>query len=195
MKRVNQLLCLTLLVAHTSGCATTGYWADRRQDLTDVAHVDVTMFSVGVAANAGPAIVGLHRTAGSCGDGGRVKIGLGGVQAVSTCGQYAGVVFPISRIKEKTRSNGGYGTEAPPWGSVGLDIGLILGLGVRFDVVELADLVLGLGGIDIIDDDVSKKEVLTLEQRRQNRDAALREQKQSNHQIQNIGTNAPNSDL
>ena len=36
---------------------------------------------------------------------------------------------------------------------------------------------------------------LTLEQRRQLRDAYLKNQEKSNNQMQNIGTNAPNSDL
>jgi hypothetical protein len=74
-----------------------------------------------------------------------------------------------------------------------------------FNPGELLDFVLGWTTLDIFHDDLNKKAEreaikaasrpqLTLEQRRQLREAYLKEQEKSNNVLQNIGTNAPNSE-
>ncbi|MEK7270447.1 MAG: hypothetical protein AAB215_05825 [Planctomycetota bacterium] len=151
----------------TAGCASEGYFGDRMQDLTDVAHVDVTGLSVGVAANVGPVGLGafdMLRLSDSLPGGARVKIGLGGVylaRSFGTPGLYVGLLFPIIHnlgdTKRDVSDHAGdwYGRTYPAWGSVGADVGVGLGLGARVDPIELADFLLGFGLIDLANDDVS----------------------------------------
>lgn len=151
--RARRLVLITLIIASLSGCAV-GYWADRAADLTDVAHVDLTGWSLGLAANVGPAIAGAHGISGPDGDGLRFKLGLGGIETSKTSGGQTGLVFPFTKYRSTTRGDKVYGTTGPGLGSVGFDLGAFYGVGAHVDVVELLDFLLGLAGCDILDDDL-----------------------------------------
>jgi hypothetical protein len=155
-----------------AGCT---YVANRLNDLSDVAHVDLTV-SMGLLANVGPAVLGAEWTPD------RLQLGLGGPQWIefgtgpSDEGQTAyGYVVRCERLDVAARWYGlpmeslktepqGYGKSSPPWGSIGVEVGVPvplpgvmlfpLGVGVHADVVELADFVTGFGGVDILGDDL-----------------------------------------
>ena len=157
MKNILQTLSTILLLAPLlSGCATNGnsYFAQRRADLTDVAHADLVGFSFGIAANVGPAVLGHNKVEGFMRKGERIKLGLGGIKTTNLDeGATTGVLVPISRINVDTQDGQMYSTKDPTWGSIGLDAGFIYGVGIHFDVVEFADFLLGVVGLDIIGDD------------------------------------------
>jgi hypothetical protein len=133
------------LIAFLAGCSSISpYMKDRARDLTDVAHIDVTCMSVGVGVNVGPSLLGFNSVSAPCGDGKRLKFGLG-----------------ILSSKAESRSSSTYGKTFPPWGSVGGDVGLIFGLSARADVVELVDFFLGIATVDILKDDEGIEAKLT----------------------------------
>ena len=109
--------------------------------------------SVGVGVNVGPAVLGFSSVSAPCGDGERLKFGLGIPEGRKVQEFYAGAVWPILSSKAKSRSSSTYGKTFPPWGSVGCDAGLFFGMSARADVVELMDFILGIAAVDILKDD------------------------------------------
>jgi len=133
---------------------TKGYWHDRLADLSDILHIDATAVAAGAVLNAGPAVVGTMGVTAPDGDGMRVGIGLGGPRKeIRTSGMCGGAVWPISKLRERNRSLAGYGRDAPGWGSIGGDIGIAWAVGLRFDVVEFVDFLVGFTGQDVVEDD------------------------------------------
>lgn len=134
------------------------YCTDRADDLTDVMNVNASCFSCGLGVNIGPILIGGFRAGSIFGAGGMTAMGFGGMHYIGDC-EYFGLLYPFK--KEETwgsglpgwRSEVGYGQHYPAWGSVGFDLGLLFGCGVRFDVVEAADFVLGWTGVDFLEDD------------------------------------------
>ena len=157
-----KLTAVSLLVFFMTSCA---YLEDRRQDLTDMAHVDYTELAIGVSVNAGPVIVGAFEVGHIMNSAGkRVKLGLGGVQNEKQRGETVGVVFPISRSQIDTYEDDFYKGESPALGSIGFDLGFIFGIGARVDAVEAVDFVLGIFGIDILGDDKASEEMRSKEE-------------------------------
>ncbi len=151
-------LVAPFLALALGGCSSA-YWLDRASDLTDAAHVELNAASAGVAANAGPAVLGFYGIGGAC-TGSRVQLGLGGVREVWSNGIESGVLVPFSHIEDEpfwkwdhAPRQPYYGKEAPAWGSVGLDFGFVFGFGARVDFVELCDFFAGWVGFDLVDDD------------------------------------------
>jgi hypothetical protein len=150
---------LVLILALTFFISSCTYLEDRRQDLTDMANVNVSAFSIGLGVNAGPAIAGYHKIEGLMGgSGARGKLGLGGVQDNKERGDYYGVGLPLSWAENKDHKDSFYKKHSPAWTSVGFDLGLIFGVGARADALEALDFVLGLFLIDILDDDRAVEE-------------------------------------
>jgi hypothetical protein len=153
MRKALALLCL---LPFLTGCT---YTANRLNDLIDVARVDLLSGHVGPLVNVGPFMLGSETA-----QGGRLSLGLGGFQVASESGQAAGFLVAQSRFNEWGRryflasaysaGYSAYGHAAPPWGSVGADVGLGgIGVGAHADVVELLDFVFGIIGWDIAGDD------------------------------------------
>ena len=63
------------------------------------------------------------------------------------------VILPESQLSFSDPPSG-YGRQTPGWGSVGMEVSFILGVGAHADVVELADFVAGWFGQDISGDDL-----------------------------------------
>ena len=144
---------ILILAAFGAGCASP-YWSDRAHDLSDVAHVDINFPSLGVSANAGPAILGAHVLASPCSGGIRTKYGLAGSEEAKPCGLTMGLVVPMCHENNgDARSRLGYGSRAPAWGSVGIDVGFMYGFSARVDLVEFLDSLLGWTTLDILRDD------------------------------------------
>jgi len=151
--RITSILFLYVTV---TGCA---YLEDRRQDLTDVAHVNGTACGTGIAVNVGPALVGFYEILGFTRRGGtRAKLGLGGYQQNKEDGEILGVIVPMDFATNLSYKDNFYKEHSPGWGSVGFDMGLIFGIGARVDVVEALDFILGIFTIDLLNDDSSFKE-------------------------------------
>ena len=156
MKHILKIALLIATVACGTGC-TTGYWIDRGADLTDVAHVDMHGWSLGAAVNVGPAIVGYHSIFDDRSGGTRDMFGLGGHQQSESDGTTSGLIIPFGWRKEECRSESFYKRHSPTLGSIGFDMGLVVGIGARIDFVELIDLILGFCGVDILNDDLERK--------------------------------------
>ncbi len=158
---------LLLLILVTSLCSCA-YMENRRKDLTDIVNINATAVSVGLAANVGPLSLGYFENNGIIGgSGGRVKLGLGGVVVEQERGAYSGVVYPFEFMEGETRSDNFYNENLPAFGSVGIDLGFIVGIGVEVDFVQAVDFLLGIFTIDILDDDVEGKEEESAEEEEQ----------------------------
>jgi hypothetical protein len=150
------------------GCSDISpYTANRLSDLTDVAHVDITFFSLGFVVNVGPMLIGAETLIPNSDQGShQYRMGFGGQQEVTVGYAADGLVVPFCRERVISRKYGClvttldqmeddyYWKHVPTWGSAGISAGLLVGLGVHVDVVELADLVLGFRGYDIVRDDL-----------------------------------------
>jgi hypothetical protein len=170
------LLCLAvclLLGMVAGGCAVptsfSGYLEDRRQDLIDVLHVDLCGWQMGALAYVGPLQLGyvdnvtLDFSGGFdlWGAGGAahqsrpnvVQAGLGGIRKIHRSGEASGLLIPISRWHEQRSTFGPRPKPCPSWFSIGLTAGYYPGLGVEFDVLELADFLIGFVCLDIGDDE------------------------------------------
>lgn len=75
MKQTMFLMAVVGITVLTSGCATTGYWADRRQDAMDVLTVQVG-YGLGAKARVGPVQTGLLADIGGVGVRGGEALGL-----------------------------------------------------------------------------------------------------------------------
>ena len=76
-------VALLTLALTCQGCRVLEgtYMGNRLDDLTDVAHVEVTGMSLGALANVGPLLLGYERHHGIFWSPGRTKLGLGGRSA------------------------------------------------------------------------------------------------------------------
>lgn len=152
MKKFILLISLTFLTS----CSTT-YWNNRRHDLTDMAHLRFQKISLGADVNVAHVAVGFYMQNGTDGEKGyRAKLGLGGIQEVDSSGGIRFLGFPLS--EKESRSAFGYGETVPPYGSIGFDTGIFLGIGARVDLFEMLDFFLGFAYIDLVEDDDEEKE-------------------------------------
>jgi hypothetical protein len=100
------LILVTPLIAFLAGSSSISPdLKDRARDLTDVAHIDLTCMSLGVGVNVGPAVLGFSSVSAPCGDGERLKFGLGIPEGRKVQEFYAGAVWPILSSKAKPRSS------------------------------------------------------------------------------------------
>lgn len=163
-------ICLLALAAlAVSGCSAPlqRYGASRMNDLTDVAHVDVTPRTYGLLVAAGPALFGYERVWKRAETACRVSVGLGGPQMTELHGSAYGLGYPLRRYDFYGRAwglpgcagrhtyAGSYRITSPPWGAVAFHAGWPSTIGVQADVVELADFILGLFTVDIVGDDLA----------------------------------------
>ena len=109
------------------------------------------MVSFGGMANISAISSGIFIQTGPLGEGFRTKYGLGGIQETDATGKTIILGKPVKEKEARSRWN--YGNNVPPFASIGVDIGIVKGIGVRVDFLELLDLVLGFGNIDIMQDD------------------------------------------
>ena len=158
-KRMLYVLAVLLAVPCAGGCAIPtsidGYVENRRQDLIDVVHVDLSAANVGTVAYAGPFVVGLNYITGL---GGRdapssLQIGLGGPRMLARRGLAAGLLVPASHWNGDKPVTGGRPKRSPSGTSVGASAGLLAGVGAEADILELFDFAFGVVCIDIAGDD------------------------------------------
>ncbi|MCM8542025.1 MAG: hypothetical protein NE328_17280 [Lentisphaeraceae bacterium] len=155
----SKILSLFLL-SLSYGCQSN-YWENRANDLTDFAHIDFEAVAFGVQGNASALSAGLFTLVGP-GDGGmKMKYGLGGRQDTNSSGDT--IILGITFYEDDARSRWGYGKDIPHFASVGVDLGIFFGLGVRVDVMEFFDLLLGFAEVDFMEDDKGVIEPLETE--------------------------------
>lgn len=152
-------LAVALAAAFVAGCVSptsfNGYLEDRRQDLIDVVHVDVSTVNVGAVAYVGPFMLGLDTQKGLA-PGERtatVQIGLGGARFDGRDGTAFGIIFPTTRWDEDRPFLGRRPKKSPGLLAVGVNAGVIFGVGAEADVLELLDFVAGLFCLDLVGDD------------------------------------------
>lgn len=147
------LFLFTILISlSNAGCL---YMENRGKDLTEAANIKISILSVGLGVNAGPFIAGYHKNEGIMGGAGvGIKFGLGGMYYEKIRGAYSGIVIPLSHSKLERNKEKEY-CNNPGWGSAGFDLGYIIGLGTRVDVIEFIDFLGGIFLIDILKDDSS----------------------------------------
>ena len=146
------LFTIMMLLSNT-GCV---YLENRGKDLTESANINLSAFSIGLGVNAGPAIAGYYKNAGLMGGpGGVLRVGLGGKYYEKIEGAYSGIGIPLSYSTLRENKDKIY-CYNPGWGSAGLDLGYIFGLGIRVDAIELIDFIGGIFMIDILKDDISE---------------------------------------
>ncbi len=162
--RSHTLSCgFVILTTFLPGCASQ--WArNRRADLTDAFAVSMTGYSLGAQANVGPMGIGLlvfgHHGSGS------YDLGFGGLASTSRNGLVveAGIPLSLGSLSPTEERAGAtesqktpcYRRRFPSMGSIGFEVGLGVGIAVRFDVVEAADFLIGLVGLDLVGDDLAK---------------------------------------
>jgi hypothetical protein len=163
LNRVLCALCVALAVG-LSGCvseqAIGRYFENRRQDLTDVAHVDFSMANAGALAYVGPMALGgsmyTHpQTAGKPSH--TLQLGLGSVRFVGREGFASGLLWFITKWSPDQTVHGPRGRKKLPSGaSVGAHLGFVFGVAAEVDVVEAIDFVVGLVGFDLMEDDAAQ---------------------------------------
>lgn len=145
-----------------------GYLRNRLDDLTEAAHVDLaSSFAFGALANVGPALLGFHQLAG-LEYGERLQLGLGGVVPLRTANDSvaAGLGVPLAWARPETDRGeplSGYRSRHPGYGSLGVDLGLLVGFGARVDLVELADFLAGIFGADLLGDDAIRPDPMDVD--------------------------------
>jgi hypothetical protein len=164
---VAALACLAL--AALSGCAppeTIGdYFLYRQQDLIDIAHVDVSLFSYGASVFMAPLIAGCSVETDWSGDGpaNAFQLGIGGWRLIERRGVVAGTIIPPlyplfawSRgrpdMKDLKVHDTTHAPEPAP-GTLGAHVGLFLGITVQVGGGELIDFLCGLFCLDPFGDD------------------------------------------
>jgi len=164
-KRTASACAAVLVCALVTGCAAPssflGYLENRRQDLIDVAHVDIGMIHVGAVAYALPFMVGVEFATGFDRESAstNLQIGLGGPRLLEKNGIAGGLLLPATRWdedKEDGKSNKIFGQRpkrTPSGFSVGAMAGVLLGVGAEVDVLEVIDFVFGLICLDFMADD------------------------------------------
>jgi hypothetical protein len=159
---------LVLAVVMLGGCSAPAarYGVSRLNDLTDVAHLDVTPRSYGLLLAAGPAKFGYERVWKRADAACRVSLGLGGFQMTELHGSAWGLGWPMRSYDFYGRAwglpgctgqrtyAGTYRKTSPPWGALAFHVGWPSTVGFQADVVELADFVLGLFTVDLVGDDL-----------------------------------------
>jgi len=152
---------LTLLLAALSaaGCVVPdsldGYCEDRRQDLIDVAHIDLSALSAGAVVYAGPLLFGANHITPKDrpGQDTTLQCGLGGPRFVPRQGLAAGFIWPVAWWNEDRHIVGLRPKQTPSPAAFGVALGAAVGIGVEADAFELVDFLLGLFCIDLAEDD------------------------------------------
>jgi hypothetical protein len=148
-----------LLGAGAAGCAIPGsvggYFENRRHDLIDVLHLDASAVNLGAIAYAGPLIVGADYQTGlqTRTRSDTLQLGLGGWRFFGRKGLAAGLLWPYSRWNEDRSIFGERPKKAPSGLSVGATVGVVGGLAIEADVLELVDFLVGLTCLDLLEDD------------------------------------------
>ncbi len=157
-KKLKYLKIIFIFIISLNISCSMKYWKNRAYDFTDFAHIDLNIMGGVAACYAGPFVLGAM--AFDYDMGCRYILGLGGIQKIkfNETSINSGIIFPFNRLKEKGRSEIGYNNNSPPWGAIGFDFGVILGIGFRIDFVEFADFVSGLFYFDFLKDDLFEKE-------------------------------------
>jgi hypothetical protein len=164
-----RIFLLAFVVLVVGGCTEPlhRYSVSRLNDLTDVAHVDVTPRTGGLLVAVGPAMLGYEGIWRGPDVACRLSLGLGGPQMTELHGSAYGIGYPFRRYDFYSRAwglpgcggkrtyAGSYRTTSPPWGAVALHAGWPATVGFQADVVELADFFLGLFTLDIVGDDLA----------------------------------------
>ena len=151
-------ILITILVITFTSCSST-YWDNRRNDLTDTAHIHVDKTSGGITANISALSLGVYGVGDNMGGkGDRFKLGLGGLQKTKVDGNINGIGFPLEEYN--ARSKWKYGYTTPPYASIGFTTGAFFSLGVKADALEFVDFILGFFMLDIMSDDKRAIQVL-----------------------------------
>lgn len=156
-------LALLLTIFMATGCAIPtsvgGYFENRRQDLIDVAHVDIGGISFGAVGYALPFMVGLNYQTGisTRNDSSMIQIGAGGPRVLGRKGLAAGLLWPASKYNESSGIVGKRPKRTPSGLSAGAQAGLLVGVGAEADVLEAIDFILGLACVDLAEDDENVK--------------------------------------
>ena len=198
MKKLIQIIFLLSSLAGMTGCATP-YMVDRKRDAADIFTATVGV-GAGVKARVGPFAQGVEFSMDYAGiNGGDTFCGFGkygdenGMDgAFIISGSELGNSSEISRLRNKYYKAFhilGVAYPGAPCGEViypasyFTQIDIVAGLGgtikLGFNPGELLDFILGWATLDIYRDDVGVVG-LTLERRRQLRDAYLRDKEKSN---------------
>lgn len=160
------LVAFVLLPLATGACASTRA-PGRDADWTDAVSVRVSAFTLGAHAEVGPAQAGLLGIQGACRDGIIGELGPGGTTSRSAYGVSAAVGVPLHFIEVGRvhragetvwRKPCGWRQRDPTFGSIGFDVGFLVGFGFHLDFVEIADALLGYTGIDFLHDDPPSEE-------------------------------------
>jgi len=142
-----------------AGCAVPrsvgGYFENRRQDLIDVVHVDFGALNFGAVVYVAPLMLGMDYQTGlkSREQSSTLQIGLGGPRMLGRRGMASGLLWPASKWDEDKPFIGARPKRGPSGFSVGASVGVFGGVGAEADVLELIDFVLGLGCVDMMEDD------------------------------------------
>lgn len=167
-------ICL-LIISFTFNCSAFGiknYAADRIDDAMDVFSFQISYpFSFGIKMDIGPVAIGGHVSEGSCigirggtfhGDGNchntTVFLGTGTFNDSLNSGIMIHYDEFWSENQDlflrRKRYKTGWDFPSSQWGRIGVSVGMLL-VGFRFEynMGEDLDLLLGLFGIDIFDDD------------------------------------------
>jgi hypothetical protein len=172
-KVIANLVSVMLFAVLLAGCGTTSVARNRRADLHDVLNVKFHFMALGADANVGPANVGVILISGPDGKSLSLSRGITGTTETPYSGLEVGLGIPVSRIgyppkdgwsgsaeyySEKgerfvRERKSSYSDKYPGWCSIGFDLGIIVGIGFRFDVCEFADFIGNFFGKDILDDD------------------------------------------
>jgi hypothetical protein len=167
----NRLLCalgVATVAAALSGCASEQaigrYLENRRQDLTDVAHVDFSVANAGALAYVGPMALGgsfyTHpETEGEPSH--TLQLGLGSVRFLGRQGTAWGLLWFLSKWNEDEPLAAPRPRKKTPTGSsIGLHLGFVFGAAAEVDALEAVDFVVGLVGLDLMKDDTAGTEEL-----------------------------------
>jgi hypothetical protein len=150
---------VAVLAGVSAGCAVPqtfgGYLENRRQDLIDAAHVDLSAISAGPVVYAGPFLLGINYTTGpvSGRPAATVQLGLGGPRRLGRKGLAAGLLWPSSRWNEDAGIVGPRPKRAPSGFSAGVAVGVLAGIAAEVDALELVDFAAGLFCLDPTEDD------------------------------------------
>ncbi len=151
-----------LLMALLGGCSATSL-RDRLSDATDFLHVEALWMSAGLVANVGPLTLGA--LCGSDEPTVQFELGPGGGAWRNVGGSIVGLLYPFCLAETRSERRAGYPNEhrplePPPYrrwdpalASIGIDIGWGFGFGLRFDLAEFGDFLLGFVALDPVGDD------------------------------------------
>ena len=151
------LLALLLTSGCTHFCEEGSYLHNRGKDFSESFHIASSVITDGAMLNVGPLIVG-----GQSYDpkyAGRLMLGPGGMVDSNIQGDAvnSGVIWPLSSA-ERIDYTSDYKRRDIGWASCGFDIGFLMTLGVRIDLVEFLDCLGGIFALDLLSDDLKRYE-------------------------------------